>query len=242
MGLPGPSSGWQSTRRMVPPTEQEQSHSPHDSILKNFKSRFFAHKGRSFRPRQIPRMLRRKNCYRRNLGSTYGYIRIEESTQFLDTARKRSKDYAEQENHHHCISSIVSSHSGRRRYSDHEHHNLHPEGQSRSHHYIGYHARSVDHKHARYRDRHDFNPDAFHRLLQNLDIQRYKLSGQSLEQGNGRRRTRKSRRGNSERNVPSIAQPGRSDFGIRSVRTLRFQEWVNHNLFILPLRQWLYSC
>src|SRR5205807_6999968 len=194
MGLPGPSSGWQSTRRMVPPTEQEQSHSPHDTVLKNFKSRFFADKRRSFRPLQIPRMLRRKNCYRKNLGSTYGHTRIEESTQFLDTARKRAKDYAEQENYHHCISSIVSSHSGRRRYSGHEHHNLHPEGQSRSHHYIGYHARSVDHKHARYRDRHDFNPDPFHRLLQNLDIQRYKLSDQSLEQGIGRRPTRKSKR------------------------------------------------
>src|SRR5438876_8452559 len=76
MGLPGPSSGWQSARRMVPSTEQEQSHSPHDSLLKNFKSRFFADKRRSFRPRQIPRMLRRQDCYRMSKPQQSGNITI----------------------------------------------------------------------------------------------------------------------------------------------------------------------
>src|SRR5207245_11455592 len=76
MGLPGPSSGWQSARRMVPSTEQEQSHSPHDTVLKNFKSRFFADKRRSFRPRQIPRMLRRKDCTRMSKPQQSGNIAI----------------------------------------------------------------------------------------------------------------------------------------------------------------------
>ena len=151
------------------------------------------------------------------------------------------EDCAKQENPHHRVSSIVNSCSGCRRYNPHEHYNLHPDGESHCHHYLDNHAGPIDHKHARHGNRYDFNPDSFHRILQNLDIQRDKPD-RSLEQGTVQRPARESQRGNSERNVPSIAQPGRSDFGIRSVRTLRFQEWVNHNLFILPLRQWLYSC
>ncbi len=64
MGLPDPPRGWQSPRPLVPRSEQKHPHCSRYTLLQNLKPRFFADKGGSLRPRQIPRMLRREDRYR----------------------------------------------------------------------------------------------------------------------------------------------------------------------------------
>src|SRR5712664_180987 len=64
MGLPGPSSGWQSPRHLVPRSEQGHPSYSGYTLLQNLERHFFTDKGRSLGPRQIPRMLRREYRYR----------------------------------------------------------------------------------------------------------------------------------------------------------------------------------